>query len=95
MRVRPQLHQGDIGWLLVAGTVIAIDLAVEDGQTLSEAADRYLEHRPGLTYTVALITVAHILNFLPAAVDPYHRGFLLARRLLGRTTPPQPHPGQY
>ena len=95
MRVRAQLRQGDIGWLLIAGTVVAIDLAVTDGETLSEAADRYLERRPILTHVVALVTVAHLLNMLPVSADPFSIGFEAARRLLRRPPPPQPNTHQY
>ena len=58
MKIAVRLRQGDLGWLLVAGGVVAIDLAVKDGETLSEAADRYLSSRPLLTHAVALVTVA-------------------------------------
>lgn len=90
MKISVRLRQGDWGWLLVAAVVIAVDLAVEDGETLSEAADRYLEHRPVLTHAVALVTVAHILNWLHPQADPFTWAFMLSRRWL-RPPPPQPH----
>lgn len=85
VKISVRLRQGDWGWLLIVGGVVAIDLAVKEGETLSEAADRYLECRPVLTHAVALVTVAHILNWLRPEVDPYSIGFAWVRRRLGRT----------
>ena len=42
-------------------------------ELLSEAVDRYLDRRPWVTRLVVIYLAAHLLNLVPARIDPLHR----------------------
>lgn len=69
-------------WALIAAVVIAHNLTAEDGDTLSEAVDHWLERRPWLTRMIITTLAAHLANEL--TVDPIGIGFGAARRLTRR-----------
>lgn len=77
------MRPADKAWLVLAAGIIAYDLFAPEGETLSEAADRYLLAKPWLT-RLAIFTVAHHLaNELNP--DPLHMAFVLVRRLRRRS----------
>lgn len=75
------MRHGDRGWLIVAAIVVAVEVTAEEGELLSDAADRY---NPWATRIVAGLVAAHVANVIPARYDPIHRAFLALRRLSSR-----------
>lgn len=72
------MRPADRAWLALAGGVIAYDVLAPDGETLSEAVDRWLEHHPWLTRAVIMTVARHLVNEL--GLDPLALGFGLLRR---------------
>lgn len=72
------LHRGDIGWIVLWAYVIAWTCTSRDGETLSEAADRYLNnHRSRWLTEAALLTCyLHLSNRVPDKYDLWHQGML-------------------
>ena len=70
-------------WAAIAAAVVYHELSCRDGELLSEAVDRGLEKNPVPIYALVLITAAHLLNWLPTKVDPYHRLGLFFKNLKG------------
>ncbi|WP_109527251.1 MULTISPECIES: DUF7427 family protein [Nocardia] len=57
-------------WLIV-GTVVAVaEEIAPTGQLLSEGVDRAIERHPILVRAAIIITALHLVNWLPARVDP-------------------------
>lgn len=65
-------RRADRGWLMLGAYVAAHNVlaAGRGDEMLSGAVDRYLERRPVLTYVVVGAVALHLLNRLPAVVDP-------------------------
>ena len=70
-------------WAAIISGVVYHDALCEDNDTLSEVVDRALEKHPVLIHALVLITAAHLLNWLPTKVDPYHRLGLFFKNLKG------------
>jgi hypothetical protein len=70
----------DRAWITLGFGVLAWDVTCKDGDTLSEAADRYLLRHPWLVRCVAFAVAAHLSNAVPDRYDVVHRLFLLFRR---------------
>ena len=66
-------NAGTIGWGVLAGTVIALDVALP--QTLSTAVDRALEHpkMKYVAYAAGGLVAGHLFNVIPPKVDPIER----------------------
>ena len=62
MTKNPESRSADIGWTLLVGGIIAWDVFAPE--TLSDGADRYLEHPVGkyLTLGAVAIVASHLLN---------------------------------
>jgi hypothetical protein len=70
MRKHFEENAGLYGWGVVAGTVIALDIALP--QTLSSAADKLLEH-PQMKYVawaIGGLVTGHVYNIIPEQYDP-------------------------
>ncbi|MFA4083697.1 hypothetical protein ONA92_18535 [Mycobacteroides salmoniphilum] len=63
----------DRAWLALAAGVVAYEVAAPRGELLSEGVDRYLARKPWLTRLVVVGIGAHLLNLIPAQVDPLHQ----------------------
>lgn len=63
---------GERGWKLIFGFIVVHELVCERDQLLSQAVDRWLDRRPWTTRIFFGVTTLHLLNHLPAVVDPYH-----------------------
>ncbi|MGH3953256.1 MAG: DUF7427 family protein [Mycobacterium sp.] len=63
----------DRAWLALAAGVVAYEVAAPRGELLSEGVDRYLACKPWLTRLVVVGLGAHLLNLIPAQVDPLHQ----------------------
>lgn len=64
-----------MAWCGVAAGVAAYDLLCPQGETMSEAVDRAMEHpvkRIAALGAIA-ITSLHLANLLPQQVDPFHQ----------------------
>lgn len=77
----------DCFWLaalaLVVIAVVYNVLIADDGETLSEAMDGYIERWPWLSPVI--VTVArHLANDFDPHIDPIHLAFVVARLLLPR-----------
>lgn len=74
------MRPADQAWLTLAGAVVVYDLTAADGETLSEACDRYLQAHRWLTRGIAFVVTLHCCNLFPVALDPLHHLFALLRR---------------
>lgn len=70
----------DRAWITLGVGVLAWDMACGDGQTLSEAADRYLLRHPWLVRGVAFAVAAHVANVIDPRLDCIHWLFVASRR---------------
>lgn len=67
------LQQSDYGWLAVLAVVAAAEVSACPGQMLSHAMVRYKAAHPVVVTAVVLTTAAHLLEWIPPPVDPFHR----------------------
>lgn len=69
MSKNPESHAGDLGWALLAGGIVAWDIFAPE--TLSSAADRYLEHDKlkYVAWAAGGIVTAHLFNIIPEEYD--------------------------
>lgn len=74
------MKPADRGWIAIAAFVLVFNMAAEDGETLSEGADRYMLSHRWLTRGVAGALVCHVCNVVPPKYDFIHWAFLFARR---------------
>jgi len=58
-------------WAVLAALVLYHEIACDEGELLSEAVDRGLDRHPWIIRVFAIVTVAHLLNWLPRNIDPY------------------------
>lgn len=70
----------DKAWIVLGAGILVYDLVAEEGMTLSEGVDTYLQRRPWLTRAVGLAVAGHLLNLIPERLDPVHGLFVLTRR---------------
>lgn len=76
-------NAGSYGWVILAGTVIALDVMLP--QTLSSAVDRALEHdyMKYVAWGVGGIVGGHLFNIIPEKVDPIAISANFVARRLG------------
>lgn len=83
----PESHAGDLGWALLAGGIIAWDVFAPE--TLSSAADRYLEHPVGkyIALGATAIVAAHVVNLFDNydIPDPIQKANEMLDRVRGDT----------
>ncbi len=60
---------------------MAYDCLCRPGDTMSEAADRYMVRHPWLVRVVAFTLTAHVCNLVPDRFDPVHWLFEAKQRL--------------
>lgn len=68
-------RRSDWAWIALALGVLLYDFTAPDGETLSEACDRYLERRPTLTRVAIMVVAHHLLNDVDPRLDPIARLF--------------------
>jgi hypothetical protein len=66
--VRPS----DRAWLALGVGVLTYDVACRDGEMLSQASARYAREHPVAAYAVVAAVALHLVDRIPAAVDPIH-----------------------
>ena len=69
------MQPSDRAWLALAAGVVSWDAMCGEGQTLSEAADRWMMSQPWLVRVSVLLVAAHLVNALPDRLDPIHLMF--------------------
>lgn len=74
------LIRGEHAWVALALLVLGYEVCARDGELMSEAVDRFIEKRPGLTRLVVVVVAAHLLNLIPERFDPLHRTAQVTRR---------------
>lgn len=74
------MQSSDRAWIILAVGVVLYDTLADDGQTLSEAVDRYMLRHPWKVRLVAVLVAGHCCNALPVRFDPIHRLFSLKPR---------------
>lgn len=64
---------GEQGVVVLIALGLAHELLAQPEQLLSHAFDRWILKHPWTVRTITAVTVLHLLNLLPKAVDPYAR----------------------
>lgn len=77
MKLRPS----DQAWIALGVGVLTYDVCCEEGDTMSEAVDRWLLRHPWFVRGVAVAVCSHLCNFVPGRFDVIHLGFLAMRKL--------------
>jgi hypothetical protein len=67
--------------MVIGGIVLGHNITAEDGDTLSEWVDGWLEKHPLLTRAVISVVALHLANALPPRYDLVHLAFVRARCL--------------
>lgn len=75
------MKPSDRAWITLGVGVVGFDLACAEGDTMSEAADRYMLRHPWLVRAVAFGLAAHCCNLVKPAYDPLHLMFVGMRKL--------------
>ncbi len=71
------MRAGDRAWIILGCGVVAWELRCPEGELLSEAADRWVEHHPWLVRAVAFMLAAHVSNSVNPRYDLIHQLFRL------------------
>ncbi|MGB0971284.1 MAG: DUF7427 family protein [Mycobacterium sp.] len=74
------MRAGDRAWLTLAAGIIVYELSAEDGELLSESADRAMLRHPWIVRGAAFLLAAHVSNTIKPSCDPIHRLFALKPR---------------
>lgn len=74
------MRPSDKAWIAVGVGVLSYDALCPEGDTLSEAADRYMLRHPWLVRGVAFALAAHVCNLAKPEADPIHWLFVLSRK---------------
>ncbi|WP_459213504.1 DUF7427 family protein [Mycobacterium intracellulare] len=56
-------------WIVLGASVLAYEYWAPDGELLSHGYDNFLAHHPFVTWSLTVITAAHLLNICPRVVD--------------------------
>lgn len=75
------MRHSDMAWIALGVGVLAYDALCEEGDTMSEAVDRYMLRHPWLVRVIASAVTAHVCNMVPPRWDVVHRLFQLSRRI--------------
>ena len=75
--VRP----ADRAWLMLGAAILTYEIAANEGELLSEAADRYMLAHPWITRFVVFSIAVHLCNMIDERYDPLHWLFEVKRRL--------------
>ncbi len=70
--------EAEIAWAALSFAVVCYEVWAPKGQLLSEGMDRALERHPVLTRAVVAAVALHLVNAIPARLDPISmlgRGF--------------------
>lgn len=80
-----KLRPSDCFWIVVPIVAVVYNVFLaEEGDTLSEAWDRYLKRWPWLKHVIRVVS-KHLANELDPRADPIGIGFVLIRMLFRRS----------
>lgn len=68
-------------WIALAIGVIIYELFADHGELLSEGVDRALETHPWITRAAVLYLAGHLVNAIPARIDPLNRFTIVCVRV--------------
>jgi len=74
------MRTADKAWIVLAGGVLAYELASPRGELLSEGVDRYRQRHPILTHLIIAYLAGHLTRRWPQPIDPLHRITTLTKR---------------
>lgn len=74
------MKPSDWAWVTLGVGVLGYDVLCDDGDTMSEAADRYMLRHPWLVRSVAFALAAHVCNLVHPRYDVVHVLFVTLRR---------------
>lgn len=66
-------------WIILGIGILVWEFLAPDDQTLSEEVDRWLAKHSVLTVSAVMGVALHLINVLPAPVDPVSIGFRMLR----------------
>ena len=67
------MKPSDYAWVTLGAGVLAWDVLCPKGELLSQAVDRYRQHRPWLTHLVIIYVALHLTRTWPRRIDPLHQ----------------------
>lgn len=74
------MRDSDVAWIALGIGVLSYDALCVEGDTMSEACDRYMLRHPWIVRGVAFAIAGHVCNAVPARWDAVHLLFMLSRR---------------
>lgn len=74
------MKPSDWAWVALGVGVLGYDILCPEGDTMSEAADRYMLRHPWLVRVVAFALAAHVANAVHPRYDVVHVVFVNLRR---------------
>lgn len=77
-------------WQAILAVVVYHEVFCDDGQLLSEEADRQRAKRPILIDLAITLTALHLLRRIPPQADPFYRVHLFHQLLKGHQCQSQP-----
>lgn len=69
------MRSSERAWIVLGVGILGYEVLAKEGELLSEQIDRWLERHRFFTTAAVMITAAHLLNWLPKRVDPFHLVF--------------------
>jgi hypothetical protein len=81
-----RIESSDWACIAAAAAITTYDVLAREGQTISEAVDRYLIAAPLITELILAAIYLHVSNRLPSRLDPIHWAFGMikgAHRVIG------------
>jgi hypothetical protein len=66
------VRSSERAWVVLIIGIVGYEILAKEGELLSEQIDRWLERHKLFTTAAITITAAHLLNWLPARLDPFH-----------------------
>lgn len=73
------MRAGDRAWLGLGAAIVVYELSADDGELLSEAADRAIELHPWLIRIGAALLACHVVNLLPERADLLHHAHAILK----------------
>lgn len=74
------MRHSDVAWIALAAGVFSYDALCDEGDTMSEACDRYMLRHPWLVRCVAFGIAGHVCNLVQPRFDIVHWFFVLSRK---------------
>lgn len=75
------MRPADKAWVTLGVGVLAYEIAADEGELFSDAADRWMLSHPWITRAVVASVAMHLCNAIPDSCDPLHWLFGVKRML--------------